>query len=266
MSKSKIAQAEGILSSIYEKGNQLDLAIKYGEKAYEVRKNWSGVLYPLGNAYSKKGQYDRALHYFKLGLPIAIKANFQKDKLEILTGISDVFKQKGALDSATVYSKKVLTDKFSENFPVSLLLASTQLANIYESQHKTDSAFKYLKQSIALKDSLFNKGKTIAMQNLIFKEDQKKKELEEAEQKFQNRLKIYGLIGGLAVLLLLSFLLWRRNLYKQKASVYKRRLDIPARRIIFSFLKRSCELPLWRQVLQEPLRQRVLLPLFHLFH
>ncbi len=217
LAKRRVSNIEGILSSVYEKANQLDSAIKYGEKAYEMHKDWSGILYVLGNAYSKKGQYNKAMHYFKLGLPAAIKANFQKDKLEILTGISDVFKQKGALDSATVYSKKVLSDKFSKNFPLSLLLASTQLANIYESQNKTDSAFKYLKQSIALKDTLFNKGKTIAMQNLIFKEDQKKKELEEAELKFQNRLKIYGLIGGLTVLLLLSFLLWRRNLYKQKA-------------------------------------------------
>jgi signal transduction histidine kinase len=208
---------KAILCSVYEKGNQLDSAIKYGEQSYKIKKDFTGSLYPLANAYSKKGQNEKAMYYFQLGLAVAIKTNLQKDKLEILAGMSDVFKQKGALDSAIVYSKKVLTDKFVKNFPVSLFVASTQLANIYETQNKTDSAFKYLKQSIAFKDTLFNKGKMIAIQNLIFKEDQKKKELEDAELKFQNRLKIYGLIGGISVLLLLSFLLWRRNLYKQKA-------------------------------------------------
>jgi signal transduction histidine kinase len=91
------------------------------------------------------------------------------------------------------------------------------LATIYESQNKTDSSFKYLKQTIALKDSLFNQGKTIAFQNLVFKEDQRQKDLEAAEVIYQNRLKIYGLIGGLAVLLLVALLLWRNNQHKQKA-------------------------------------------------
>jgi signal transduction histidine kinase len=91
------------------------------------------------------------------------------------------------------------------------------LATIYESQNKTDSSFKYLKQTIALKDSLFNQGKTSAFQNLVFKEDQRQKDLEAAEVIYQNRLKIYGLIGGLAVLLLVALLLWRNNQHKQKA-------------------------------------------------
>ena len=46
----RIKNIEGVLSSVYEKANQLDSAIKYGENAYEVRKDWSGVLYVPDNA------------------------------------------------------------------------------------------------------------------------------------------------------------------------------------------------------------------------
>ncbi len=215
--KMRIVNISGTLSAAYEKDNQLDSALKYGVRAYESRKDWSGILYVLGNTYLKKEQYDKALHYFKLGLPASIKTNFQKDKLEILTGISNVFIQKGVLDSAISYSKQVLADQYGKFYPASLLVASSQLASIYETQKKTDSAFKYLKQAISLKDTLFNQGKTIAVQSLIFKEDQKKKELEDAELKFQNRLKIYGLMSGLTVLALVVLLLWRNNQHKQRA-------------------------------------------------
>ena len=50
------------------------------------------------------------------------------------------------------------------------------LTDIYESQNKPDSALKYFKLTIALKDSLFNREKTIAIQNLAFKEQEKQKD------------------------------------------------------------------------------------------
>ena len=165
----------------------------------------------------KKVKYDKGMHFYKLGIPFAVKDNFQKDIIEIHNGIAHIFKEKKNLDSAAFYCKKVLGNNYGKFFPAGLLAASTMLATIYESQNKTDSSFKYLKQTIALKDSLFNQGKTIAFQNLVFKEDQRQKDLEAAEVIYQNRLKIYGLIGGLAVLLLVALLLWRNNQHKQKA-------------------------------------------------
>jgi two-component system NtrC family sensor kinase len=211
------ARQLGAIGSIYERNNQLDSAIKYAEKAYLVHKNLSGLLYVLGSAYAKKGQYDKGMHFYKLGIPLAVKDNFQKDIIEIHNGIARIFKAKNRLDSAAFYCKNVLGNPYGKFFPAGLLAASTMLATIYESQNKTDSSFKYLKQTIALKDSLFNQGKTIAFQNLVFKEDQRQKDLKAAEVFYQNRLKIYGLIGGLAVLLLVALLLWRNNQHKQKA-------------------------------------------------
>ena len=73
------------------------------------------------------------------------------------------------------------------------------LVDLYQSQGNSRQYFKILKNSsISLKDSLFNREKTIAIQNLAFKEQEKQKEIEASRLKYQNRLKMYALLGGVA--------------------------------------------------------------------
>src|SRR5690348_16790594 len=49
------------LSSIYEKTNQLDLALYYANKTYELTKDWSGILLRLGNIHAKLRQNELSL-------------------------------------------------------------------------------------------------------------------------------------------------------------------------------------------------------------
>ena len=208
----------GALGHIYHiNNNQIDSSIKYVEKYFEIKKGWNGLGYTLGDDYYIKGQYDKAMYYFKLGLDEATVLNVQKDKLEHSNGIAKTYVKLNNLDSATYYSSQVVNSPYKQIFPRSVLEASLLLAKIYENQYKPDSAFKYYKQALALKDTLSNKGKVIAIQNLLFKEDQKKKALAEVEIINQNRLKMYGLLSGLVVLFLAAFFLWRNNRHKQKA-------------------------------------------------
>ena len=92
------------------------------------------------------------------------------------------------------------------------------LAHIYGSQNKGDSALKYLRTAVAVKDSLFSLEKTTAIQNLAIKEREKQKEIEASELKFQNRLKMYSLAGGIFVLLVIAGILFKNNRTKQKTN------------------------------------------------
>jgi signal transduction histidine kinase len=58
----------------------------------------------------------------------------------------------------------------------------------------------------------------MAIQNLAFKEQEKQKEIEASELKYQNRLKMYSLLGGLIALLAIAGILLRNNRNKQKAN------------------------------------------------
>ena len=186
------------LASVYEKDNQLDSAIKYGKKAYEMDYNQSDLLVVLGNSYAKKGNYDSAMFYYRAGPPVAVLGHSEIDLIDIYSGIAAVYKAKGNIDSAVWYGKKALSEKSGKTYPIGLLRAATMLADLYESQHKADSSLKYLKTAISLKDSLFNREKTMAVQNLAFKEREKQKEIEASKLKYHNQLKMYSLLGGLA--------------------------------------------------------------------
>jgi len=58
----------------------------------------------------------------------------------------------------------------------------------------------------------------MAIQNLAFKEQEKQKEIEASELKYQNRLRTYSLLGGLIALLVIAGILLRNNRHKQKAN------------------------------------------------
>ena len=109
--------------------------------------------------------------------------------------------------------------KIEKRYPLGLLKAANMLANIYGSQNKPDSALKYLRIAVAVKDSLFSREKTMAIQNLGFKEQEKQKEIEASELKYQNRLRMYALSGGLIALLIIAGILLKNNRNKQKANI-----------------------------------------------
>jgi signal transduction histidine kinase len=209
------------LSVVYHRLNFPDSALLYAQKAYEKLKgseavgNVSNV---LGDAYAGKGQYDSALVYYQNGLAASMKNPAVTEQTDNYNGIAGVFKATGKLDSALWYSKKVLAAKLEKKYPIGLLKAANMLAGIYEAQNKPDSALKYLRIALAVKDSLFSREKTMAIQNLAFKEQEKQKEIHAAELNLQNRIRMYALLGGLIVVLAIAGLLYRSNWQKQKAN------------------------------------------------
>ena len=73
-------------------------------------------------------------------------------------------------------------------FSRGVLDAMTILAQDYKLKNQNDSAIKYLELSIALKNSLFNKEKTRAIQSLTFNEQLQQQEIEAARKSIKTRL------------------------------------------------------------------------------
>jgi tetratricopeptide (TPR) repeat protein len=166
-----------ILSKIFEGLRQYDSALLYAKKAYEKANGRFGnsLLLALGNAFSGKANYDSALFYYRISIRVAMERHQEREMIDGYNGIAGVYKVKGSLDSAVWYAKKTLTEKITKTYPAGLLKAANILADIYQSQNKPDSTLKYLRIAIDIKDSLFNREKTIAIKNLSFKEKEKEK-------------------------------------------------------------------------------------------
>ena len=89
------------------------------------------------------------------------------------------------------------------------------LTDIYESKNNPDSSLKYLRIAVDIKDSLFNREKMIAVQNLAFKEQEKQKAIEAATIKLRNQFILYALLAGLTALLIVAGILLRNRRRKQ---------------------------------------------------
>ena len=81
-----------------------------------------------------------------------------------------------------------------------------------------DSAFIYQGLAMAAKDSLNNAEKIMQVQNIGFDEQLRHRELEEERIQIQNKIRTYAMLAGIAVFMLIAFLLFRNNRNRKKAN------------------------------------------------
>jgi signal transduction histidine kinase len=175
------------------------------------------ILHVLASAYLDKGEYDSSLKYFRKAIVGSIASNIGVDEIESENGIADLFLKIGRIDSARWYSKKIIDGSMAHYYPAGTVIATERLFRIYQGESKTDSALKYLEATAFLKDSLFNREKTVAAENITFNDQEKEKELAAARLKYENQIKIIALAGGFIAALVIAFLLYRHNQTRQRA-------------------------------------------------
>ncbi|HEX6181071.1 MAG TPA: ATP-binding protein [Chitinophagaceae bacterium] len=213
------------MSKAFHSMGQADSAVQYAKMAHEKIKDIpsvyvKSVMAPvLANAYAGQTDYDSALLYYRRGISFSKKGHTPTHLVDNYYGIAVVYKAKGNLDSALWYSKKALNEKITKTHPAGLLKAATMLSDIYESKNNPDSALKYFKKAAVIKDSLSSRQKTIAVQNLIYKERENQKEIEAVKLQFQNQLRMYGLIGVFLALTITAGIVLKNRRRRQLQSV-----------------------------------------------
>jgi two-component system NtrC family sensor kinase len=211
------------IGSVFSIKNQIDSASFYLSKAYEWEKAdhyLSGyTLDRLGTLEAQKKNYQKALDYFYALLPDAVRLKNYFDIADTYALIAGVYHETGNIDSSIWYAKEVLNKPHLSIFRKPVLDALTILAQNYRLKHNNDSALKYLELRIATNDSLFNKEKSRAVQNLTFNEQLRQQEIETNRMQFQNKLTLYAVITISTVFLVIGIILYRNNKVKHKANV-----------------------------------------------
>jgi tetratricopeptide (TPR) repeat protein len=187
--------AFAVTGSIYERQNQLDSALMYIQKAYELDiihngGNWGWLVYELGNIQAKMKHYDLALAYYRIALQLAIKDNYPKDIVDIYNNLAKVYKETGNIDSCIFYASQVLDKWKSTSYQKGMLQSANTLASVYKLKNQKDSTIKYLELGATLNQYLFNQEKEREFQNIAFNEQVRRQEKEHAEiQKAKEREK-----------------------------------------------------------------------------
>ena len=209
------------LSRIFEATGKLDSALFYSRKAYSKIKSIQHpyaecVLSPvIGNAYAMKGAYDSALFHYRRGVSLSIELNTETDLIDNYNGMAKVFVAVGHVDSSLHYLQRVVSRKIAKSYPTGLLKAATLLAEIYGPRRQADSTLKYLRLGMAIKDTLYNREKTIAVQTLIFKEQENMRKVAALKEKWQNQVIAYVSVTFVVLMIITAGAMLRSHRRKQ---------------------------------------------------
>lgn len=217
---------EGLAYAYFDLGvafaglNRLDSAIFYEEKAIETFKKYDHeeplVYQAIGDIRIKSGKPGDALSYYQKSLQIAIKNNERRALAYAYIKIAAFYKGVGQSDSAIFYFEKGLEESRLINQKKTIMQAAASLSELYEPKD-TKLSLRYLRIADTYKDSIFGAGNIEAVQTLVAREGERQKEIAADKIAFQNQLRQYALIGGLAILLLIAFFLYRNNRKEKKA-------------------------------------------------
>ena len=218
----KVAIDHYALADAYEKANKLDSAnfhINIALKQKYLLKDLMQYVYEIdGHIKQKEGNYELAALSFREGFEEAQKSSDLISYSQICADFSALYKKLNLRDSAIMYALKGFNYGKEVSFKKGIMLNGNLLAGFYDSTHPS-LALHYYKIAAEAKDSLFGVNNIQAIQNLLAREDVKQKELNDAKLAYQNKLRLYGLLTGLALLLVIAFILFRNNLQRKKANV-----------------------------------------------
>ncbi len=223
-------------ASAFYKLHLLDSALYYAKNRAEIDvtlNNNIDLLFGnllLADIYAAMGNTDSAIYRYRFvnaNTPVFIgylKANAK-------AGMAKLFQKEGRFDSALVFAREALdyfqSNKMAirvwgENSLYYVAEISPLVAELYKANNQPDSAYKYLQLSIAAKDSLYNTDKIRQFQTLGFNETNRRLQLEqqsrEEKQRYETKIKMYGLISIITGFVVLAFVLYRNNRHKQKAN------------------------------------------------
>ncbi len=219
--KSGEAIAYNNLGMVYQYMNNGDSALYYNQKAFAALNDYKPMaaeLYRIrGDIEAMKEYKDSAVIYYQQSIQIGLKSNDYRNNSFTYSNLAALYKQMNHADSSIYYALKGVELGQKSSFKKGVLLSANLLAQLYDSTNPSKSLY-YYKMATAVKDSLFGAGNVQAIQAMVAKEEARQKEIELAKTMYQNKLKQYGLLGGLSVVCIIAFILYNNNRQKQKAN------------------------------------------------
>ncbi|MEO6548977.1 MAG: ATP-binding protein [Ferruginibacter sp.] len=200
--------------------NKTDSGIFYGYKALEYARKVNKDL--LSTAYATLGENYLAKKDFDSALVVSIEGlQTVKDistKTSLYTNIAQAFLGKHISDSVKYYADIVISMSLKNEFKDQLQLGYECLSGSYELAGNTDSAFKYYKLAVVTKDELYSTQKASQIKAITQREVTRKQQAEKEKTELETRIKMYVLLSGLLVIIIIAFILYRNNRQKNKVN------------------------------------------------
>jgi len=222
------------LGSSYLATNKLDSALAFSMEANRISDESSLYKYKgfilsiIGDVYLKKGNKALAKKYYYEGLRSAQEqqnfASIARNNIRLI----NCFLDEGKKDSLLIFALRNMevvrtlgTTVGQGDNPNNIGSAYENLYLAYKLNDQFDSAFKYQGLALIAKDSLYKERiKNLAeFQNMSFSEQLRLQNLETEKVINENKVRIYFLLAGIAILLLLAIFFYINYRQKHKAKI-----------------------------------------------
>ena len=210
----------------YMNAGKLDSAIGLQRKAlatFEHEKNQWGVgvsMKYLGDSYEKMGNFDSARYIMLQAIGLLEQTSDFAHGGRAYLSLSRIYMDLKNSDSSLYYGRKSLFvfEKLAD--AVGKKEAYNLLASHFDQLKNQDSATIYLKLAKTLSDSLGEEERKnlLAFQDVVVGEQIRLEKLEKEKIETRDRLRIFALISGAGVFMVVAFLLYRNNRHRKKAN------------------------------------------------
>ena len=214
------------MGEAYFRLNKVDSAVYYCQKSiklfetYTQKKYVANVYVQLGEIFNHKGDISLAKQYLNKAIQAGILYNNPVQKGEAHIWLARIYQSQNKIDSGLYQAKEAVAVFKLSGKEKSAAIAYRLVSDYFGMLGKADSSFIYLKYAAELNDRLTKaeKEKLQEFQTAGFEEIQKSQQLEKEKIQTQNRIRTYGLLSGLVILLVIGFILYRNNRQKQKTN------------------------------------------------
>ncbi|MFI5160218.1 MAG: sensor histidine kinase [Sphingobacteriales bacterium] len=211
------------IAGFYTAKDNLDTTLAVGRKALalsvkinEVR--WrSQILTGIGNAYFTHHNTKLGLAYLYEGLAFAELYNQPYNLTNAYYPLELAYRKLGNRDSCIYFAKKEFEESQTASFYFGMAESSAILAEQYYGNNDHEAA-RYYKIATTIKDSLFNADKAKQVLIINIAEQQHAADLKAAAIAYQGKLKLWGVLIALILVVAILLVLWRNNRQKQKAN------------------------------------------------
>ena len=205
--KNGVIMALNNLATTFSSGRKFDDALETFIKAENLatsiglKSQLGSTYHNIGNIYFKKEDYRKSREFLHKSLEIKYQNNDSIGIARSYNAFSAIYNRLKEYDNAEKYAKQALGIAERANNVDLLLDIYTNLSNALALKGKWDDAMTMTDLKDELKDSIFNKQKFEAIQEL-----QIKYETDQKEQEIQHAKTTIGIQKKITILLLLLFL------------------------------------------------------------
>ncbi len=228
--KQRIFLADMNMGARYLELNKPDSTLIYLEEARDIamelgdKKYLGYILAAFGDAFIAKENKLLGKKYYDEALQVSTQQGNVSTLSRLYFKLSNYYVNEKIKDSGLLYALK-MQDAFRSLGPV--ISTEVNAGTVYEVlfrsyslQQQPDSALKYANLSLVAKDSVNKKrmNSLAAFQSLSLREQQRLQRLEKEKTVYQNKIRLYTMLSGLAVVLIIAIILYRSNSQKQRSN------------------------------------------------